>query len=515
MPGFCLRIQIEKETKMSQTLEQFLEYRNKMRQYGLAVSMLYWDLQTATPKKGVECKTDAIGFFSTESFKLSTSEEYGRLLEELSKPEEFDKLDTGMKVTVERERKDYVRYKRIPQEFYTELVTLTAKASRIWEEAKQTNNFTLFEPVLDKMIEMKKQEAKYQEPEMEPYEFMLSQYEKGMDSKQIEAIFTELKNGLVPLLAKIKAAPQPDLSALKGEYNLNAQRDWQKFLLEYIGFDYEGGGVGEAEHPFTTSLGNGDVRVTNHFYADEPIDAMFSAIHEGGHAIFEQNVDPCFVNTAVANIDLMGLHESQSRFFENMLGRNWNFWTPIYEKLGEYLPQFKEIPQELFYRAINDVKPSFIRTAADEVTYGLHVILRFEMEKAIFCDGVPTSQLPALWNQKMQEMLGICPETDAKGILQDVHWSNGYFGYFPSYLLGSIYDGMLLEQLEKEMGSVDEILAEGRVKEITKWLNEKIHRNGSLYTSREVIKNVCGTDEISAKPLLDYFYKKYAKLYGF
>lgn len=500
---------------MSQTLDKFLEYRNKMRQYGLAVSMMYWDMQTATPQKGVESKTEAIGFFSTEGFKLGTSEEYGRLLEELSRPEEFEQLDLGMKTTVTREREEYVRYKRVPQEFYTELVTLTAKASHIWEEAKRTNNFALFEPILDKMIEMKKQDAKYREPDMEPYEFMLSQYEKGMDSQTIETIFGELKSGLVPLLAKINAAPKPDLSALKGEYDLNAQREWQKFLLEYIGFDFEGGAVGETEHPFTTSLGNGDVRVTNHFHMDQPIDAMFSAIHEGGHGIFEQNVDPSFVNTSVANIDLMGLHESQSRFFENILGRNINFWVPIYGKLGEYMPQFKDVPLELFYRAINDVRPSFIRTAADEVTYGLHIILRFEMEKAIFCDGVPTAELPALWNQKMQEMFGICPETDTQGILQDVHWSNGYFGYFPSYLLGSVYDGMFLWQLQKEMGSLDDILAGGRVKEITKWLNEKIHKNGSLYTSREVIKNICGTDEILAKPLLDYFNEKYAKLYGF
>lgn len=500
---------------MSKTLDQFMEYRNKMRQYGLAVSMLYWDLQTATPDKGVECKTEAIGFFSTESFKLATSEKYGELLEALSAPEEFEKLDLGMQATVTREKEEYVRYKRIPQEFYTELVTLTAKAGRVWEEAKKTNNFSLFEPVLDKMIEMKKQDAKYQEPDMEPYEFMLSRYEKGMDSKRIEKLFEELKSGLIPLLAKIKAAGRPDLSALEGEYDLNAQRQWQEFLLKYIGFDYEGGGVAEAEHPFTTSLGSGDVRVTNHFYEKNPIDAMFSAIHEGGHAIFEQNIDPVFKHTAVENIDLMGLHESQSRFFENILGRNKNFWIPIYEKLGECMPQFKDVPLELFYRAINDVHPSLIRTAADEVTYGLHVILRFEMEKAIFSDGVPTCELPKLWNQKMEEMLGICPETDALGILQDVHWSNGYFGYFPSYLLGSIYDGMILEQLEKEMGSVDQILREGRVKEITRWLNEKIHKNGSLYTSREMIRNLCGEDEISAKPLLDYFNKKYAEIYGF
>ena len=241
---------------------------------------------------------------------------------------------------------------------------------------------------------------------------------------------------------------------------------------------------------------------------------MFSAIHEGGHAIFEQNLAPEIQNTAAAQINLMGLHESQSRFYENILGRNIHFWTPIYGRLGELLPQFQQIPLETFMRAVNDVHPSMIRTEADEVTYCLHVILRYEIEKAIFRDNVPTDQLPALWNAKMQELLGITPANDAEGILQDMHWSDGSFGYFPSYLLGSVYDGMLLPALRRDLGDPDRLLEEGRILEITKWLNEKIHQFGSLYPSKEVLARVCGT-ELSAKPLLDYFQEKYARIYGF
>ena len=210
----------------------------------------------------------------------------------------------------------------------------------------------------------------------------------------------------------------------------------------------------------------------------------------------------------------MGLHESQSRFYENILGRRPAFWIPIYGKLGGLLPQFKEVPFDTFCRAINDVHPSYIRTEADEVTYCLHIILRYEMEKAIFRDQVPTDQLPALWNDKMEALLGIRPGNDAEGILQDMHWSDGSFGYFPSYLLGSVYDGMFLNQLEKEMGNTDTILEKGRILEITAWLEEKIHRYGSMYNSREVIQRVCGC-EISARPLLDYFQKKYSRIYGF
>lgn len=240
--------------------------------------------------------------------------------------------------------------------------------------------------------------------------------------------------------------------------------------------------------------------MTNHYYETEPLSAMFSAIHEGGHAIFEQNVNPEYDNTVAGSCCYMGVHESQSRFYENILGRNINFWKPIYEKLGELLPQFKNVTLEAFEREINRVENSMVRTEADEVTYCFHIILRYEMEKAIFYDHVPVEKLPELWNQKMQEYLHITPKNDAEGILQDVHWSDGSFGYFPSYLLGSIYDGMYLEKMEEELGSVDEILADGRIGEITKWLNEKIHWYGSTRTPKEVIAAVCGK-EVSAQPL--------------
>ena len=265
-------------------------------------------------------------------------------------------------------------------------------------------------------------------------------------------------------------------------------------------------------HPFTMGFGPKDVRVTNHYRKGMPIDAMFSIIHEGGHGLFEQGIAEKFEKTDAANINFMGLHESQSRFYENILGRNINFWKPIYGKLQELLPQFKNITLEQFEREINRVVPSFIRTEADEVTYSIHIILRYEMEKAIFRDGLTAEQLPEIWNQKMTEMLGICPRNDAEGILQDTHWAGGMMGYFPSYALGSIYDGMFLEKITEELGDIDTILAEGRIQEITAWLKENIHQYGSLYNSKQVIERICGK-EISAQPLLKHFTEKYSRLY--
>ena len=497
---------------MEQLLKDFKEYLKKMRIYAHASNMFYWDLRTAAPRKSLESKLDAMSFFSTEIFRMNTSDEYGEMLEKLSQPENFAQLDTGMQTTIKRYYKEYQRFKRVPEEFYTEFVTATARSEKAWEDAKEAGDYSLFAPHLEKMITMTKQYVAYEEPDKDPYEVLLDNYENGMDSKTIDRIFSELKDGLLPLLARIKAAPSPDLSALEGSYDIDTQKKVQDLLLQFIGFDFESGAVAESVHPFTIGLCTGDVRVTNHYHENMPISSMFSAIHEGGHAIFEQNVDPIYADTAVAELDQMGLHESQSRFFENILGRSRSFWKPIYEKVGELLPQLQNVPLDTFYRAINDVHPSMIRTEADEVTYCLHIILRYEMEKAIFYDNVPVEKLPALWNDKMEELLGIRPANDKEGILQDTHWSGGSFGYFPSYLLGSIYDGMFLNQAEKELGSLDELLAQGKIQDITKWLNEKIHKNGSLYPSTEVIKNLCGC-EISAKPLLDYFEKKYTEIY--
>ena len=314
---------------MNQTLDKFKEHLKKMRQYEQAVCLLNWDLQTMAPKKGVESKLETLGFFSTESFKLSTSEEYGAMLQELSRPELFAQLDEGMQLTVKRGLRDYQRFQRVPQDFYTDYVTTSARSEKMWEEAKRAGDFSLFSPWLDKMISMTRQYVGYMEPEKDVYEVLLDMYEEGMDSATIDRIFDEMKEGLLPLLSKIAAAGMPDLSALEGHYDIDAQKKVQNMLLSYIGFDFDGGAVAESEHPFTMGICHGDIRTTNHYLEDAPLSAIFSAIHEGGHAIFEQNIDPVFVNTAVEQVNLMGLHESQSRFFENMTAE-------LMELMGEY-----------------------------------------------------------------------------------------------------------------------------------------------------------------------------------
>lgn len=498
---------------MTENFKKLKEYLDKKNLYNYAASLMYWDMATTMPDGGFPLNSDASTFFSTESFKMGTSKELENLIDELLVPEIFETLEPYEKFSVKRMKKDFVESSRVPVDFYSEMVRVTKKSEKAWEKAKQNSDFSMFAPHLKKMIDYTVRYYQYIRPGKDPYEEMLSDHEEGMDSATIDRLFEELKAELVPLVKKILAAKQPDDSKFRVKYDTDCERRVQKELLSYIGFNWENGTVGETEHPFTMGFSMKDVRVTNHFNEDNAIDPMFSAIHEGGHAIFDQNVNPEFENTPAAECDNMGIHESQSRFYENILGRNKNFWAPIYSKIQELQPEFKNISLDEYYHEINHVRNSLIRIEADEVTYCLHIILRYEMEKAIFRDGVDVSELPALWNAKMREYLDIEPDCDATGILQDMHWSDGSFGYFPSYLLGSIYDGMYLDKITEELGDVNTILREGRILEITKWLNEKIHQYGNMRLPKEVIENVCGKP-VSAEPLCRYFREKYTELYN-
>ncbi len=493
------------------------EYKAKKRELHYlsdAVGLMYWDLQTIAPEGGKEKLSDSISYFSTEHFKKSTSDEYYNLVCKLAEKEEFEKLDDVYQHDIRITKRDLEKSRRIPADFYEEYVKTTTESGIIWPKAKENNDYKMYEEPLAKTIDAVKKIKSYTDPDKKVYDALIDDFEEGMTQETIDRVFGELKDALVPLLEKILKAPQPDHSKFTMKVPAHEQAELCKFLVEYMGMDMTRFAQAESAHPFTTSMGSiDDVRITNHYYETESISAIFSAIHEGGHAIFEQNVDKKYDGTCGANINYMGLHESQSRFYENILGRNINFWKPIWPKVCEIVPEYKNVTLEEFVREINHVQNSFIRTEADELTYCLHVILRYEMERAIFIDGAKVSELPAMWNKKMDELLHIIPKTDSEGILQDMHWSDGSFGYFPSYLLGSIYDGMFIEAIEKDLGSIDDILAAGEIKKITKWLNENIHQYGSTRTSGEVLEKVCGK-ELSAKPLIEYFTKKYTEVYN-
>lgn len=497
---------------MSDKLQELKSKIEEMNRYSHVGSLLYWDMRTVMPNEGFAKHSDAMSAFSEERFRLGTSDELYRLLCDLKAPEEWSELDGNWKFIVSEMYDSMERERRIPKELYAEFVRESNESERAWEEAKRASDYSIFAPHLRKMIELVKTMTGYTDPGKDVYDTLLGDYEKGMDSATVDRIFEELKVGLLPLVARILAAPQPDDSKFRRTFDLNGEREVQSLLLSYIGFNWERGTVGETEHPFTLNFSCHDVRVSNHFRENDALDPMFSAIHEGGHAIYEQNVDEALDGTVGGSCSYLGIHESQSRFYENILGRNINFWVPIYPEIQKRMPELADISLEEFAAEINHVRNSLIRIMADEVTYCLHIIIRYEIEKAIFRDGIDVDELPALWNRKMKEYLQVEPQNDADGILQDMHWSDGSFGYFPTYLLGSIYDGMFLDALQDELGPVDDLLKDGKIGDITAWLNRKIHVYGSTRRPKEIIASVCGKD-VTAEPLLRYFREKYSRYY--
>ena len=499
---------------MAELFDKLLKEMHEEKHLNEAYGTLYWDLETSMPKGGLNDRSETLAYLATEVLKKQTGDKRLSLLKALTESEELLTLSEPWQKTVKLMYEEALRDKNIPEDFMNEFIKAQALCGSAWQEAKNTSDYSKYAPHLEKMIEYTKKMSQYKYPGKDIYESLLDDHEKGMDSATIDRLFGDLKQELCPLIDEIVAkedAENPKFKNLKIEKS--HQEAVQKYLLDYIGFSFDKGSVGETEHPFTLNISCNDVRISNHFREDDAFDFMFSAIHEGGHAIFEQNVNPEYDGTPAGSCRFMGVHESQSRFFENILGRNINFWKPIYSDIQKLMPEIADITLEEFHKEINHVKNSLVRTMADEVTYGLHIIIRYEMEKEIFNNGASVETLPALWNKKYEEYLHIIPKNDAEGILQDMHWSDGSFGYFPSYLLGSIYDGMYLDAINSELGDVDTILREGRIKEITKWLNEKIHRYGSTRLPKEVIENVCGK-EVSSEPLMRYFKNKYHKLYN-
>lgn len=347
------------------------------------------------------------------------------------------------------------------------------------------------------------------------YNAFLDDFEKGMTVEALDRIFPPLRDGLVALLDKIMKAKQGEPHHPEGEFDKGRQEQLSLMLLDAMGYDYkESGRVDETEHPFTTSLGPKDVRITTHYYEESIESAIFSSVHEGGHAIYDQNMPHQLAEYGIDEAPSMGIHESQSRFYENIIGRSLSFWRAFYPKLQKIFPEYQEISLEEFYRIINKVTPSLVRTEADEVTYSLHVIIRYEIEKLMVSGAVSVDELPALWNQKYEEYLGITPPNDSEGLMQDVHWSEALIGYFPSYALGNLYGAQFYHQMKKDIPNVTEQIEAGDLTEIFNWLKTNVHEQGNLYTPAELVERVTG-EPLNPQYFLDYLNEKYSRIYHF
>ncbi|KQO17149.1 carboxypeptidase M32 [Paenibacillus sp. Leaf72] len=497
----------------SKALAPFLETVKKLKAYGEALGVLYWDLRTGAPRKGMDMRSEVIGSLSGDMFKLSTSPELGEWLSELEQPETFGKLSEIERKLVTDTREEYDRSVKIPPKLYEEHVVICSQAESKWEEAKAANDYEGFQPYLEKVIDYTQQFIDLWGPKETRYDTLLDQYEPGMTVKELDKVFGGLREQLVPLAAAIAASKhQPDTSFLRQNYDKQAQKAFSLRILKQMGYDFEAGRLDESTHPFATGLNTGDVRITTRYLEDDVTSALFGTIHEGGHALYEQNIMAELDGTTLSTGTSMGIHESQSRFWENVIGRSKPFWQHNFAALQQQFPGQLDVTLDQFYRGNNVVQPSLIRIEADELTYNLHIIIRYEIEKMIFNEGAKAADLPAIWNDKYKEYLGIEPPTNAEGVLQDVHWSGGAFGYFPSYSLGNMYAAQFADTLERELPNFWELVSTGNLLPIKEWLSERIYKYGKLRTPSELIQNVTGKP-LDPQYLVKYLEKKYSEIY--
>lgn len=469
-----------------------------------------WDNETLAPKEAGAFTSRVIGALSEEYYRIMT----GREMEEaIAACEKETDLSETEKAIVREARESREEIACIPSKEYRDNAQLVAESARIWSDAKKNKDFDEFVPTLEKVVDYQKKFASYRKKEGQKlYDVMLNTYEKDFNMEMLDQFFDKLKEELVPLLKEIMDRGKSiDNSFLKGDYPENKQRELAEYLAEYVGFDFNKGVISVSAHPFTTNLHNHDVRITTN-YTDRVDSSIFSIIHEAGHGIYELGIGDELTQTLAGQGASMGMHESQSRFFENIIGRSPAFWTPIYDKLVELFPeQLKKVTREQFVEAVNKVEPGLIRTEADELTYSLHIMIRYELEKLIVEENLDLHKLPDIWADKYEEYLGIRPENPAEGVLQDIHWSQGSFGYFPSYALGNAFGAQIYEHMKKEM-DFDELLKQGKLSVIRDYLRDHIHKFGKLKTSRQILKDTTGED-FTPDCYIQYLKEKYQALY--
>ena len=491
-------------------LEKLDELQKKMYAYGAANSALYLDSVTVAPKDTSEGRGVAMGILAGEEHKLFASPETGELLDCLESNR--DKLDARQARQTELLRRSYTQLSRIPADEYMEYAMLTNEASDVWHRAKEQNDFELFRPVLEKLVAFNRKFAGYYDSTKAPYDALLNEYERGMTMEKLDAFFAALREKIVPVIRAVGEKPQIDDGFLHKHYPVEIQRKFSDYLMEVMGLDRAHCGIGETEHPFTLNFNSQDVRITTHYVEDSLAESMYSVVHEGGHALYERGVDPQNDYTVLAGGVSMGIHESQSRFYENLIGRSRPFVHAIFPRIRAFFPeQLKDVDAEMFYRAVNKAQPSLIRTEADELTYSLHIMVRYEIEKQLIGGTLAVGDIPAEWNRLYKEYLGIDVPDDRQGCLQDSHWSGGSFGYFPSYALGSAYGAQMLRNMEKDVdvwGSV----GKGDLAPVTAWLREKVHQYGSLLEPAQIVENACGVFDPTV--YTDYLTEKYSELYG-
>ena len=493
--------------------EEFISRVKDIHKIGALQGHLGWDQETIMPPNGAQSRGEILSWLAKEQHLRTTDPKLGELVEKLSND---GSLNQDQKSNVKEIKRRFEKASKLPSEFVAEFAKTKSEALLAWQQARSESNFDLFKPKLQKLIDMTKQKIEYYGIETTSYDVLLDEFEVGMTVEDYDPLFDGLKQRLVPLLQKIMKAketnPDPVLPK-EMTFSIEGQTEFCTKVSNAMGFDFEGGRMDISTHPFSAGLWPGDTRFTTRFDEKDPFSCLYAVMHETGHALYEQGLSREHSFTPRGDAVSLGVHESQSRFWENQIGRTPSFWHVTLPWFKQQFPDSPDWTPEDLNKIANSVTPGFIRVEADEVTYNLHVMLRYEIEKKIFNEDLAVEDLPKLWDSMFEEWFGLEVPNDTKGCLQDIHWSMGAFGYFPTYTLGNLYASQLLQAMSNDLGDIDTIIESGDWSSLLDWLRPRIHQEGSKWTPSELIENATGMPP-SPEPFLNYVEEKYSNLYN-
>lgn len=497
---------------MENTYEGYKAHLQKIAHLNSTMALLSWDQETNMPKKGAAIRAQQLSTLSTMVHELFTDLRFENLVNHLLAKSCFGfKEMRNLQLTKESIEEN----KKLNSDFIKRAAIARSEAFQSWEQARKEERFSVFIPSLQKIVDLEKEKAELLGYNDHPYDALLNLYEKDSTVHQLKQVFTQVKNHIVPFIKEISANEQVDDSFLYQYYNKDAQFDFSLELLNFMGYDFDAGRQDLSTHPFTINFSAHDVRLTTRVNEYNLSEVIWSTIHEGGHGLYEQGLPINHYGLPSGEYVSLGIHESQSRIWENNIGRALPWWKFLYPKLQKVFPeQLGDVSLDQFYKAINKVQPSLIRTSADELTYHVHVMIRFEIECSLMEGVIEVTDLEEVWNEKYQDYLGVTPDKPTEGILQDIHWSHGSLGYFPTYSVGSFYAAQLYAQAEKDIPNLDEKLAQGKTKDFLTLMRKKIHQHGKLYPADQLVERFSG-ESLNIKYFMDYAHEKYRKIYGF
>ncbi|MGE4378718.1 MAG: carboxypeptidase M32 [Candidatus Izemoplasmatales bacterium] len=491
--------------------QQFRENIKKIKAYIYVLQVIGWDSNTEAPRNSFKRRGEALSEMSRELFNLQTNPESIKVVNELYN--QIESLDDNMQREIKKAKKALDKIINIPQNEFLEYQKLINDSQLVWEDAKKNSDYASFKANLSKIFEYNKKFALYYDKENDPYDTLLDDYEEGMTRKEYDLFFDALKKELVPFVKTVLAAKKKDYSKfINDSFDVKKQEEFCVYLTDVLNFNRDSGLMKKSVHPFTWNTSPEDVRFTTKYLENYVFSSIFAAIHELGHATYEQQISTEYDDTLLNGGTSMGIHESQSRFYENIVGRSYEFWETHLPKFKELFPeQTKDITVKDMYYAVNQVEASMIRIEADELTYPLHIMLRYDIERMMISGEITVDELPKVWNDKMEEYLGIRPSNDSDGVLQDVHWSGGMIGYFPTYALGTAYSSQIYNTMKKEL-DIANLIKENKISKINEWLKEKLHKYGSSKTPKELLLMITN-EEFNPQYYIDYLKEKYSELY--